>query len=101
MYKSLNFAHVDSNGYDSEEDSRKRKIRQITEVTTLFSTQDHGVRMQDSFTIDGAVSTVMGLDVPYIYMMSRSGRIGAGDDDEDEEDDDDEELGGDNLSLLS
>lgn len=45
--------------------------RTEAEVTTLFATSDYGVLMQDSFPIAAVGESIMGIDVPYIFFMSR------------------------------
>lgn len=59
----------DLSEYDTHETSEVTRVD--AEVTTLFATSEYGILMQDSFPISAEGSSIMGIEVPYIFFMSR------------------------------
>jgi intraflagellar transport protein 140 len=59
-------------GYEDEGEVKTEAVPRMadSEVTTLFATSE-GILMQDSFAIEVQGESMMGLEVPFIFFMSR------------------------------
>ncbi len=60
------------NEYKGDDSGELRSSLPEVEVTMLFATSDYGVLMQDSFAITKGNDSLMGVEVPYVYVMSQA-----------------------------